>query len=756
MSSLFSKKSPVPKMISKEGEEGFEFALFGKRRILLDFFLRLCYHLIKNVRFQEKEERVYMKRENALPELLSPAGDMEALYAAVAAGADAVYVGGKRFGARAFAKNFDGDELERAARYCHLHNVKLYVTVNTLVFDRETDELADYAEFLYKAGVDAVIAADLGAIRVMRERVPNLEIHASTQMSVHNTDGADMAVTLGCKRVVTARELPYSDICEIVRDSKAEIEVFLHGALCVCHSGQCLFSSLVGGRSGNRGECAQPCRLPYNGKYPLSLLDLSLAGHIPELIDSGVASLKIEGRMKSADYVYEVTKIYRKLLDQRRCADDSEREKLAKIFSRGGGFTDSYFTGKPFSPMTGVRSEADKTGTKEISGGVFEPVKKAVRASAVFRIGESSKMSLSDGVYTVSVLGDAVGEAISVPLTEDGLRARLSKMGNTFLTLSEEDIEIELDDGANLSPGAVNALRRAAADAFESGYGKNTKNETEMPTRAEFFEKKGAQSDKNEGKALSLKTALFLDGHSASLSDGAVLSDFDAVFAPLFSEGGTFTKANGVYLPPVLRNSDVKKAKARLSELKEQGVSYALVGNIAAIFLAKEAGLIPVADTRLNITNRKTKAALSDMGIKHFILSAELDIPKARDIGGAVTAYGRIPLMLTERCFVKENFSCDKCGKAALTDRRGKRFPILREYEHRNLILNSEITYMADKRDELARAGLSLHFIFSTETKEEVRAVLSAYKKGLAMEAVFRGERPRRIGMREPALPKKK
>ena len=313
-----------------------------------------------------------MRRKSELPELLAPAGDFECLLAAVSGGADAVYVGGKAFGARAYAKNFELDELRRAVIYCHLHSVKLYVTVNTLVFDREMRELSDYAAALWEIGVDALIVSDLGAIREIRRRLPDLELHASTQMSVHSSDGAKIAAELGCSRVVLARELSYENIVAATEASPIETEVFLHGALCVCHSGQCLFSSLVGGRSGNRGECAQPCRLPYGEGYPLSLSDLSLAEHIEKLIDAGVASLKIEGRMKSPEYVYTVTSIYRRLLDERRSATAKEMDRLKAAFSRGG-FTDGYFTSHTFSKMTGVRSEEDKNDTKELGERVFTP-----------------------------------------------------------------------------------------------------------------------------------------------------------------------------------------------------------------------------------------------------------------------------------------------------------------------------------------------------------------------------------------------
>ncbi len=676
-----------------------------------------------------------MKRKSSLPELLCPAGDMQALYAAVEGGADAVYIGGKSFGARAFAKNFSDEEIVSAIRYCHLHGVKLYVTVNTLVFDRELRALSDYAAFLYESGADALIVADLGAIRLIRDRVPELELHASTQMSVHNTEGADAAVKLGCKRAVVARELPIGDICEIVKESKAEIEVFLHGALCVCHSGQCLFSSLVGGRSGNRGECAQPCRLPYNGKHPLSLRDLSLANHITELIDSGAASLKIEGRMKSADYVFEVASIYRRLLDEGRNASSAEMEKLAKIFSRGASFTDSYFTGRADEPMIGTRSETDKAQSKELSGRAFQPIKKTVRAEAIFRVGSPCKMMLTDGDKSIFVTGDTVGEAISAPLTEQELAQRLSKMGNTFLCLSEEDVKIELDKRANLSFGAVNALRRAAVEAFCSENRKSASEYREIPTRVE--------------KNTRFRSALFLDEKALLSVENRALSGFDAIFAPLFASDEIFDTANGVYLPPVLRNCDMPMVQSRLLQLKKNGVSYALIENIGSFGLALDAGLLPICDFRMNITNSHTKATLEELGAERFILSAELDVPKARDIGGGAIVYGRIPLMITERCFIKENFSCSGCKKSAFTDRRGKHFPLMREYEHRNLILNSEITYMADKMQDIRRAGLSEHFIFSVESSDQILSVIGAYKTGQPIEAIFRTERPRRIGMRQ-------
>lgn len=673
-----------------------------------------------------------MFRKNDLPELLAPAGDRAALLAAVAAGADAVYVGGKSFGARAFAKNFDIDELCDAVEYCHLHGVKLYVTVNTLVFDRELAELVEYARELWRIGVDAIICADLGAIRAIRRAVPELEIHASTQMSVHSTGGAMAAASLGCTRVVPARELSLENIKRIVSESPTEIEVFLHGALCVCHSGQCLMSSMVGGRSGNRGECAQPCRLPYNGgRAVLSLKDLSLADHVCELIESGVASLKIEGRMKSPEYVYTVTSIYRTLLDERRNATAAERDRLARVFSRGG-FTDGYLVGKTKDGMTGVRSERDKENTRELAERSFEPIRVPVKASAMLRLGKPSTLTLTDGKRSVTVTGAEPAVAISAPLEKSGVAARLAKMGNTYLSLAPQDVDVCLDEGINLPPSAINALRRDATAAFLSC-------KREMPECA-------TPCDENTFKNTTKmrKSALFFDhrtylGFIKRYPEAAAA--IDLVFLPLAALSGCPTAPAGVYLPPIVFDNEWERVRTMLAEAAERGVRYALVGNIGHVAAVREAGLLPIGDFRLNVTNREAAAQYRELGITECILSAELTLPMARDIGGGVIVYGRIPLMVTERCFIGDVAGCEKCaeGGVSLTDRTGARFPMMREFEHRNVIFNSTVTYMGDKRGELVRAGLVWeHFIFSTESADEIAELLKRYNKGAPLDSPVR------------------
>ena len=705
-----------------------------------------------------------MKRKNALPELLAPAGSFECLEAAIAAGADAVYIGGKRFGARAYAENFDTGAISRAVTLCHLHGVKLYVTVNTLVYDREMEDVVEYARELYLLGVDALIVADLGAVREIRRAVPDLELHASTQMSVHNSIGAEEASRLGCSRVVLARELSYENICEITEKVTPEIEVFLHGALCVCHSGQCLFSSMVGGRSGNRGECAQPCRLPFSSTrgrgYPLSLKDLCLAEHIPELILSGVSSLKIEGRMKSAGYVYTVTSVYRRLLDENRRPNERERELLRRAFSRSG-FTDGYYRAK-LSAMTGIRSEEDKREGLEINSADLAVPRHRVFARVEILRGKAASMTLYDGTRSVTAFGDVPAEAESSPLTDFGVKERLSKMGNTFLELRAEDIELRLDGGLNLPPSSINALRRLAAERFED-FGRRV----ELPEYS--YEAKRASKERLEdfGRRVELPeytygtrgasangnklvSAEFLSEETFLRAVGSCGSELDRIdfkFVPLFSSDGTVTAAGGVSLPPVIMEDELAEVRGRLCEVARLGIKNAMISNLGHISLVKEAGLVSFGGFRLNVTNHAADAFWSGLGVTGTVLSPELTLPMARDIGGGVITYGRIPLMLTERCFIKENFGCNECSKASLIDRRGERFPLLREYKHRNLILNSAVTYMGDKGEELSRCGIRhTHLIFTTERGEDI---LDALRASREQRPLSRVDSVRRVGRRK-------
>lgn len=345
------------------------------------------------------------KAKNVLPELLSPCGSLDALTAAVEGGADAVYFGGTVFNARMNAKNFDRADVRSAVGYCHENGVKAYVTLNTQIYDRELKSALDHAAFLYESGADALITADMGLSSLIKKHIPDFELHASTQATVHNLAGAEKLYDLGFGRVVGAREMDIDNIRTLCK-SRAEIEMFVHGAICVSVSGQCLMSAMLGGRSGNRGQCAQPCRMCYNGEYPLSIKDMCLAGHIPSLIDAGVASLKIEGRMKSPAYVYGVTKIYRRLLDERRAATRDEINELQRLFSRSG-FTDGYYTGNIGKNMLGIRTENDIAKTRNegsFKSGSIKPVEESVKSAPTIpaKLDFPQKRRTEKAVFTAS------------------------------------------------------------------------------------------------------------------------------------------------------------------------------------------------------------------------------------------------------------------------------------------------------------------------------------------------------------------
>ena len=673
-----------------------------------------------------------MRRKTELPELLSPAGSFDCLVAAVKAGADAVYVGGLRFGARAYARNFDSETMARAVCYCHLNGVKLYVTVNTLVEDLELSALMEYVGELYELGVDALIVADLGAVSLIRESFPDLPLHVSTQMSIHNTEGAIAAHRLGCERVVPARELSRENIKSIVENSPTEIEVFLHGALCVSHSGQCLFSSLVGGRSGNRGECAQPCRLPFEGGYPLSLRDLSLAEHIPELCELGVASLKIEGRMKSAAYVYTVTKIYRRLLDERRSANAEELALLRTAFSRGG-FTDGYFTGRLGEGMTGIRSEFDKEETRAHEEGLGDiltlPGKTPLIATLELIPGRAATLTLSlknDTRVSVFVSGGIPERAERAPLDEEDLKKRISRLDEPIYSLEPSDVTV-ITECAFMPVSAVNALRREAVAKLLGIWRRasRVRKPLILPEREASVER----------TVLHFMKPGVLGAICASGDDPRGFADIIAV--PLFGDDSELSLADAVILPAVILDSEYEGVRARLTYAAEQGISAAVLGNIGHIKLALDAGLRVIGGFRFNLTNRKSRDTLRSLGVGEMILSPELTTAKARDIGGGFITYGRIPLMLTERCFITETAGCKRCDSAALVDRRGERFPMMREQEHRNLILNSAITYMGDKTSELDRAALfSRHLFFTVESPDEVMRALRLYRLGAPLEGV--------------------
>lgn len=651
-----------------------------------------------------------------LPELLAPAGGFDALEAAIDAGADAVYFAGEAFGARAFAKNFTRDEILHAAKLCRAYGVKSYVTLNTLIYDREFPEVLAYAAFLEEAGIDALIVADMGAAALIRKTIPTMKLHASTQASGHNAAAAEFFAAHGFERMVAARELSREDLTALCRTSPIEIETFIHGALCVCHSGQCLFSSMVGGRSGNRGMCAQPCRLPdKSGRYPLSLKDLSMAERIPELLSTGAASLKIEGRMKSPEYVHGVVKIYRRLLDERRRATEEETEELAGIFSRSG-FTTGYFDKKIGVSMLGTRTEDLKQKSRYLTPFPGLTKKLPVTLFAVLRADTPITLTVTGARGSVTVKGPVPEPAKTAPLDADALKKNLTKLGGTPYVCT--DFSAELDAGLILRVSEINALRRAAVDAY-AAIGTR-----EHRVLAPVFP---APTEKELPK---LRTALVLRAKNLPRED-KFYDFFDTVFLPLaeFLQNDE-PRVRGVALPGAIFDGETEKIRADLRLAKAKGATHALCGNYGHLALVREAGLCPCGDFRLNITNRAAAEFAFAAGFERLILSPELTQAQARDIGGAVSniVYGRLPLMLLEKCAAKELSGCDACAddRAVLTDRRGVRFPVLREASHRNLIFNSVPTYAADRPP---RGGQ--HFLFTVEHPDEMLGILTAYEKRL-------------------------
>ena len=654
-----------------------------------------------------------------LPELLAPAGGFDALEAAIEAGADAVYFGGESFGARAFAKNFSREEIARAAKLCRAFGVKSYVTLNTLIFDRETAAMLDYAAFLEEAGVDALIIADVGAASLIRRYIPTMPLHASTQFSGHNTDAAIFLAQHGFTRMVAARELSKPDLKTLCTNSPIEIETFIHGALCVCHSGQCLFSSMVGGRSGNRGMCAQPCRLPdKSGKYPLSLKDLSMAGRITDLFDCGAASLKIEGRMKAPEYVFGVTEIYRRLLDGRRNATPDEMSRLAEIFSRSG-FTTGYFDGKINHTMLGTRREDDVKSSRALEPFAGLTKKSPLTLHASLKQGSPFTLTVSGAQGSVTKAGAVPEAARTAPLDAAALEKNLAKLGGT--PYFAEKIEIDLDGGLILRVSEINALRRAALDAYGTlGEREHTVLRDEMPASVR-------RTPKTDGNK---RTALVMRAKNLP-ADDRFYDYFDLVFLPLSEYlACDAPRVFGVLLPGVIPDSERAGVSEKLRRAYEKGARHALCGNYGHLALCREAGLMPHGDFRLNVTNAAAAEFALASGFCDLILSPELTAAQLRDIGGSVRSivYGRVPLMLLEKCAAKETSGCETCGsdRAALVDRLGKRFPILREEPHRNLLFNCVPTYAADK---LPAGGQ--HFIFSVESASEILRVLDAYEKHL-------------------------
>lgn len=683
-----------------------------------------------------------------MTELLCPAGSRESLIAAVQCGADAVYMGFGAFNARRNAKNFTDEEYAEAVRYCHERGVKVFLTLNTLLTDRELNEAAAVLRRASSMGVDAVLVQDWGVLTLARAVVPDLPIHASTQMSLHTLSGANAAAKLGMERVVLSRELSRQEIAEICRHCSAEVEAFAHGALCMCYSGQCTMSALIGQRSGNRGACAQPCRLPYGvngpcrGEYPLSLKDMNLSAYLREMEQMGLACLKLEGRMKRPEYVAVITHIYRTLLDEQRTPTKEESAALEQAFSRSG-FTQGYYLGKKGPAMFGTRPE-NTPEPKELFAWARTLYEKedrrtvAVTMKAALHADKEATLTVSDGEHTVTVTGPVPEMARSRALTAEEVQQRLSKTGGTAYRC--EKVEVTLDEGLMLSAGGLNGLRREAlAQLTMVRTAPPLRREAQTPSLPE------APRERTEAPAFTVSLA-----KASQLSEELVAEGPELVYLPLeeldkvdLTAYAGRTKFCAV-LPRIFRTKDEAYFR-RLLE-KTEGLHAVAVGNLGHLPIVAGLGLEIRGDFGMNVFNSRTLAFMKEQGFDAATVSFELRHQQVRDLKKYIPCeaivYGRLPLMVMENCPIGNAGDCHGekklCrGDNTLTDRTGAKFPMLGQYGCRCEIENSLPVFLADK-DEWKRCGLHwARLRFTTESAAECAALLRKYKEGGSCEGDF-------------------
>ena len=681
-------------------------------------------------------------------ELLSPAGSPESVVAAVQSGADAIYLGlDSGLNARQGAKNFTDAEFLSAVKYCHERNCRVYVTLNTLCTDRELRIAAERAAFISAAGADAVLVQDLGLARVIRSVCPDLPIHASTQMSVHNLAGVHAAAQMGMTRVVLARELSREQIKFIAAHSPIEVEVFVHGALCFCYSGQCYMSALIGRRSGNRGMCAQPCRMQYSmgrrmDEYPLSLKDNCLLSYLDELERWGVKCIKIEGRMKRPEYAAIVTEIYHKAAHEGVAPTEKDMERLTQAFSREG-FTDGYYTGEK-REMHGVHAEPDRETERELNR-LYAEARRAyaggelrrldVDFSAYFRAGQPATLRVSeDGGHGFSVSGPVPERAQTAELSLSSVGAQLYKTGGTPFRC--RSVSGTVEPGLFLPASALNELRRSALEGLSAQLG--------TPPQRRTGQLPAPTHPTVAASRAPLLNVQVLTGEQ--LSPELAASGISYVYVPLQllseDEQGELLKpfrAAGcgivAVLPRIISDTEMTQIASMLQKAKAAGVSEALVGNLGHIAVARNAGFSVRGDFGLNLFNSQTMQVLADAGLRSVTASFELRMAQVRDLAKCADTelilYGRLPCMVTEQCIISRSTggcSCDS-GGAGLSDRTGSVFPVVKEFGCRNVILNAHKLYLADKAGDFTRCGLwAGRLMFTTETARECVQIVRAYQ----------------------------
>ena len=687
-------------------------------------------------------------------ELLSPAGSPEAVIAAVQNGADAIYLGLEGFNARRGAKNFTNEEFEKAMRYCRIRGCKVYVTLNTLINDREIEDAVASARLASDLGADGIIIQDLGLIKAVRAALPDIPLHSSTQMTIHNLAGVEAAAQLGLTRAVLARELSLEQIRYITKNASIETEVFVHGALCFCHSGQCYMSALIGRRSGNRGMCAQPCRMQYSlggrmDDYPLSLKDQCLADRLQELEEAGVASLKIEGRMKRPEYTGIVTGVYSKALREHRKPTAEEMELLEQAFSRQG-FTQGYFNGDK-KDMFGTRS-----GTERPDEAIFTRARKEYGDGEVRRVPVHFYTVVEKGVPARAIAFDDEGHRAMtygpVPerakrqgLTREYLTEQMYKTGGTPYSCVEN--QAKTDPGLYLPAAAINELRRRLINELSENRAKPPqrrvltvppmpKNVTQPAEPKIIFQVRTAEQMTRE--LADLKPD-YLYAPALELAENPDL------LLPWVENGVTPVAV----LPRIITDTEVEPVRAALEKLFDAGVNEALVGNLGHVYLARGAGMKLRGDFGLNAFNAQTLDVLRQAGFLSATASFELrlsqikDMPKPLDTEAII--YGRLPVMVSDQCVIRHSAGhCNCQTPAQMADRMGSVFPVVKEYGCRNVIYNAHKLYLADKKDDLYSAGLwALRLMFTTESPRECAEVarghlgLSDYRPNVLTRGLY-------------------
>ena len=670
-------------------------------------------------------------------ELLAPAGSMESLKAAVQNGANAVYLGCGIFNARQSAKNFTIQTLTEAVKYCHVRGVAVHLTVNTLVADKEMKDLEDLIRQAALAGVDAFIVQDLGVVRLIRQVAPTVPIHGSTQITVHSLSGVQVCAALGMKRVVLSRELSREEIAYICENSPIEIEVFAHGALCMCYSGQCYLSAAIGGRSGNRGRCAQPCRQSYGygrweNKHPLSLKDNCLVHYLKDLESMGVASLKLEGRMKKPEYVATVTSVYRKAIDEGNVTKAMVKD-LYTAFNRQG-FTDGYYTARTGADMFGIRTdEREDPKWAAAARASYEGVENQlvdITFEARITYKESWLKVTDPEGRTVKVEGPLPEPARRVALDEDSLAQRLAKTGGTPYRCAGVHAKIQPD--MTLSAAAINAMRRDALNQLTALRARHELPRLGKPlTIRDRYGVPGKPAlniqvttrEQVTGRLLKMETSMIYVPMHILLEDYALTKR-------LAQRGGA-----AVVLPRIIHDNEMETLLENLRVLRGQGIKEALVSNIGQLIPVREADMRARGDFGLNLYNSGALLAVRDMELASATLSFEMTLPQIRYISKCLPCemlvYGRMPLMVTENCLIRGRTGECTChlGTMRLTDKTGADFPVIKDGNScRSVLLNGKKLSLLDRQNDLSKLGLwATRLCFTTENAREVDRVLADY-----------------------------